>query len=119
LGKAKSYVSLSHGWALGSRDFKKALLKEHAIAEQTRGWDAHGRQELQQLGWADALQVAQSAIPKEQRADTRKSAPWKVALATYLKKTGFYVSKHVGLPKKQTNWTAWRVLKALEVNGNA
>ena len=71
----------------GSRDFKKALLKDHAIAEQTRAWDAHGQREVQQIRWAEALEKARSLLHRSDCTDSRKSAPWRVALAAYLKKT--------------------------------
>ena len=135
LGKTKAYVSLSRGWALGSRDFKKALLKDHAIAEQTRGWDAHGQREVQQIRWAEALEKARSLLRRTDCTDTRQSAPWKVALAAYLKKTtdvknewlaeqlqmgsGFYVSKHVGLLRKSASTPAQALLTRLEVKGKA
>ena len=41
-GKNKAYASLSEGWALGSEDFKQALLKDHAEAMEARAWASEG-----------------------------------------------------------------------------
>ena len=135
LGKTKSYASLSRGWALGSKDFKKALLKEHVVAEQMRSWDMHGQKEVQQMRWAEALEKARAVLGRGKCNDDRKSAPWKVALAAHLKKTtdvkndwlseqlemgsGFYVSKHVGLLRRGANPAAQALLTHLEVKGKA
>jgi len=58
--KTKAYVSMSRGWAPGTKDFKAALIAEGLTA----------------LGKSSADATAD-----------RKSAPWKVALADRLKQT--------------------------------
>ncbi|MDP1579515.1 MAG: transposase [Candidatus Didemnitutus sp.] len=88
-GKNKAYVSMSRGWALGTQDFKTALIKDHALAESSRAWEKSGVQEIQETRWTAALASGLAALGKSaEDADTDlKSAPWKVALAAKLKQT--------------------------------
>lgn len=115
-GKNKAYVNLSSGWALGTKGFKQALLKDHAEAAEARAWDAKSKEEIGNLRWQAALDQALASIPVRERTGDRKSAAWKVAVAVHLKETtdapnnwiaqnlkmgsGRYVAKHVGLGKK-------------------
>jgi hypothetical protein len=88
-GKTKAYVSMSRGWALGTKDFKTALIKDHALAETSRAWEKTGLREMREARWEDALAAGLAALGKS-RADAaaeRKSAPWTVALAAKLKQT--------------------------------
>ncbi|MDQ5977311.1 MAG: Transposase [Verrucomicrobiota bacterium] len=115
-GKSKAYVSMSKGWALGGKDFKQALLKDQAVAVEARAWESQGVKEVREARWQAALDRLVVEIPKADRENRRKSAPWKVRLALLMKDTtdvtndwlarqldmgsGFYVSKHVGLARK-------------------
>ena len=88
-GKTKAYVSMSRGWALGTKDFKTALIKDHALAVTTRAWEKAGVREMREARWEDALTAGLAALgksPADATAD-RKSAPWKVALAARLKQS--------------------------------
>ena len=88
-GKTKAYVSMSRGWALGTKDFKTALIKDHALAETSRAWEKTGVREMREARWEEALAAGLAALgklPADVTAD-RKSAPWKVALAAKLKQT--------------------------------
>lgn len=88
-GPNKAYVSLSKGWALGTKGFKATLVRDHALAANTRAWESAGAQEIREEAWAKSLatclkKIGQSAA----KAGTeRKSAPWKVAVADELKRT--------------------------------
>ncbi len=86
-GKTKAYVSMSRGWALGTKDFKTALIKDHALAGTSRAWEKDGAREIREARWAEALAAGLGALGKTGRdtAGDRKSAPWKVALAAKLK----------------------------------
>jgi hypothetical protein len=88
-GKSKAYVSLSKGWALGSGEFKAALVQDHQLAATTRAWEGNGAREIRELAWRQALGEALRAGRKTvaDLAAARKSAPWKVALAAQLKRT--------------------------------
>jgi len=112
-GKNQAYVALSRGWALGGPAFKKALLKDHAVAVEARAWESAGVREVREARWQETLEDAMSRLPAQVREGRQKSAPWKVAVAAHLKETTdvsnrwlaeqldmgspFYVSKHVGL----------------------
>jgi putative transposase len=88
-GKNRAYVSLSKGWALGSRDFKRALIKDHDLAATTRAWEISGAQEIRDARWRQLLANALVALAKTEAAcrAERKSAPWKIAIAAHLKRT--------------------------------
>lgn len=88
-GKSKAYVSLSRGWALGTREFKATLVKDHALAAESRAWESTGAREIQEMRWSEALERSLRLVGKTlamARAD-RKSAPWKAAVALHLKQT--------------------------------
>ena len=86
-GKSKAYVNLSRGWALGSREFKTALVQDHDLAADTRALEVLGAREVSELRWTATLQRAMARVGKttgEARAEA-KSAPWKLAVAAWLK----------------------------------
>lgn len=135
-GKNSSYVSLSRGWAVGTADFKTALLKEEAATLESRAWESTGAAEVRRARWEAAFEKALYRLGKKLRANRRKSAPWKVALASHLKATTdvsnawlaekldmgspFYVSKHVGLARKNPKSPAGGLVTLLEkVKGKA
>lgn len=88
-GKNQAYASMSRGWALGTREFKTALVKDHALAATSRAWEKVGAREIRETHWAEALHEGMAALGKT-AADVlvdRKTASWKIALALYLKQT--------------------------------
>lgn len=115
-GKNAAYVSLTRGWAIGGGEFKEALLRDQAVATEARAWESEGAREVRAAHWRKALERVLAEVPESCRADQRKSAPWKVAVAAHLKSTSdvpngwlaeqlgmgspFYVSKHVGLLRR-------------------
>lgn len=122
VGKSKAYVSMSKGWALGGKGFKQTLLQDQAVATVTRAWESQGVREVREAQWQAVLDGLRVQIPMEQRQDQKKSAPWKVQLATHMKAltdasngwlaaqldmgSGFYVSKHIGLARKKVKGKA-------------
>jgi len=86
-GKSKAYVSLSRGWALGTQDFKAALIQDHALLAASRAWESAGAQEIRAQQWARRLEQGLRAIKRTAAAagQERKSAPWKAALAAWMK----------------------------------
>jgi len=87
VGKSRAYVALSRGWALGTPEFKEALVKDHALAAISRAWEASGAQEVRQMQWAHALAKALKVLrrSREEVVHSRKSAEWKLAIAAWLK----------------------------------
>jgi putative transposase len=85
--RIKAYASLSRGWALGSREFKAALVKEHQLAAHARAWESVGAKEVRALQWETALRRALHAVQQSEvtAAATKKSADWKLAVATWMK----------------------------------
>lgn len=135
LGKNRAYVNLSRGWALGGGEFKQALLKDHAVAEETRAWESTGVKEVRAARWQAALDRAIAALPAKDRQSSLKSAPWKVAVAAHLKATTdvpnhwlaqqldmgspVYVSKHTGLLRRHGGPAADLLAKLDKVKGKA
>jgi putative transposase len=129
-GKNAAYVSLTRGWAIGSKEFKSALVKDHALAENARAWESAGAQEMRAMRWQEALAKAMVRLPAQARKTMHKSAPWKVALATYLKTStdvsngwlaaklamgsSRYVSKHVSRLRHHPSGKAARWLAVLK-----
>jgi REP element-mobilizing transposase RayT len=86
-GKNKAYVSLSQGWALGTRGFKAALIKDHALLAEARAWSTEGAQELRETRWMETLDRGLKAARKslaEAKAES-KSADWKLTVAAWMK----------------------------------
>jgi len=78
---------LSRRWVVGSDLFRAALIKDHNLAASVRAWATPGAQEIRALKWSAALQQGLQILGKN-AADLlsdRKSAPWKIALAVWLK----------------------------------
>ncbi len=128
-GKNSAYAPLSRGWAIGGDEFKRALLHDHALLAESRSWEADGVREIRSQRWSIALERCRASLPAEVITERFKSAPWRVAIAAYLKATTdvpnawlaqqlemgshFYVSKHVGLMRRNRNHEAHRWLEHL------
>lgn len=86
-GRNKAYVSLSKGWALGTKGYKVALIKDHALAAATRAWESTGSREIREQEWERLFQQALmvSGRKENELSIGPASAPWKVAVATLLK----------------------------------
>lgn len=86
-GKSTAYVNLSRGWALGSPEFKAALVEEHDFSADARVLEVCGVREVNELRWTTALERALRKISKTraEARDAMKSADWKVAVAAWLK----------------------------------
>lgn len=86
-GRSKAYVRLSQGWALGTKEFKAALVKDHSLAAEARAWESSGAREIREARWAEALGHCLQRLGKTE-ADVRKGrkgAEWKAAVALRLK----------------------------------
>jgi putative transposase len=133
-GKTQAYVSLSRGWALGTREFKAALIKDYALAETSRAWEKMGQREIRETRWAERLAHGLEVLGKTavEIISERKAAPWKVALAARLKQitqadnrwiaeklrmgTPVAVSHHVGrLNRGASHSAAKPLLSKLEI----
>ena len=86
-GRSGAYASMSRGWALGSAGFKRALLLDHAVSEETRAWERGGAREVREERWQIRLEKLRTEVPAKSRADHRKAAPWKVGIALAMKRT--------------------------------
>ncbi|HUJ43776.1 MAG TPA: transposase [Opitutaceae bacterium] len=81
------FARLSKDWALGTKAFKRDLLKEHGEWAATRRRGDAGPRELARELWEERLAACLAAVrktPEEARAEA-KGATWKVAVAAALK----------------------------------
>jgi REP element-mobilizing transposase RayT len=136
-GRTAAYVSMTKGWAIGTPDFKRALVQDQAAAIDLRAWEAEGAEEVQRARWTQALAEALSVLGRSAVKQSQKSAAWKVAVARHLKETTdvsngwlaeqlemgshFYVSKHVGLHRRSKGTESHRLhaLLTRKVKGKA
>ena len=86
-GTTRAYVNLSCGWAPGNRAFKAALVKEQNAAASARAWEAEGAREIREIKWAYLVGTAPRVLNRtpEDLITSRKSAPWKLVIACWLK----------------------------------
>lgn len=129
-GRNPSYISMSRGWAIGSDEFKRALLGEPVVTKESQVWITHGPEEARMLRWQAALAGALAILPTESRCPAHKSAPWKRAVATHLRATSdvsngwlaqqlqmgsaAYVSKHIGLTQRSPDCHTLAMLRRLQ-----
>jgi len=102
-GKSKAYRSMSRGWALGGKEFKTALLQDHALCVQTRIWETVGAKEMRELQWQDALARALLALKRSERElrNLPKSCRVKLAVAAWMRvrtqASNGWLSRRLGL----------------------
>jgi len=87
MGRNEAYVSMSRGWALGSKGFKEELLKEHDPSATSRAWETGGKREIQQAQWGRLLEAGRKTLgrTKEEMRCRPLGQPWKIALMLYMK----------------------------------
>lgn len=81
--KNQCFDRLSKGWAVGSREFKKALLDEMDSPPESGAGEVA---EARELAWERMLNELKARLPAGATHDTAKSADWKVALAAEMKR---------------------------------
>lgn len=86
-GRNAAYVSMSKGWALGTQDFKRALVKDHKLAAEARAWEAGGAGEIREQAWEQLWQQGLAALGRKEHelSEGTRTVTWKVALAAFLK----------------------------------
>jgi hypothetical protein len=87
--KALEFDCISKDWAIGSLAFKKQLLRVHHDLERALSRKEGGPREISQALWAERLAGCLQALKKtaEDIATEPKGAPWKIAIATFMKST--------------------------------
>jgi len=86
--KAAAFEQMSKGWAIGSEGYRKALAKDFREMTHASDWGGGEVAELNRLHWRDLLErgAATLGASLEQSRSTPKSAPWKIALASWIKR---------------------------------
>lgn len=83
--KDRGIHQMSKGWALGSRDFKKALIEEHKSRIAEINLSENEIIEARKLYWEEVLERILSHVSPTKRSDSKKSADWRVAAAAIMK----------------------------------
>ena len=105
---------------MGSKEFKTALVKDHALAALARAWETSGAKEVRALQWQSALTRGLHALMRSEHElrSTAKSEGWKLALAEWMKSTtqatNGWLSEnlHMGAPAALSrNLTQYRRLR--------
>ncbi len=99
------FKHLCRGWALGTRDFKRALLEK----KQIRWIESVGREtaEARHLYWESLLKrlLAYHGKSRSNIVSENKSAPWKVMIAYYMKKntlvSNTWLGEHLHMGRPQ------------------
>lgn len=91
--RRQGFEKMTRGWAKGSKDFKKAVLKEKSLSRPVRVVEAEAA-EIREVRWEEGLESALAALGKieEELRTGRKGEPWKVALARHLRER--YLAPH-------------------------
>jgi len=88
--KELGFEKMCRGWALGTKDFKKAVLKEELEKDEVVDSEFEGRSlsEANELIWEDLLERALEFFDKTATDidSDKKCAPWKAGIASLLKK---------------------------------
>lgn len=94
--KEMAFEKMCRGWALGTKDFKKALIAEakeevdkkpRENAKKVPRYDGESLREANELSWELALEQCMQSLGKtaDDRTKDIKSAPWKILIAVALK----------------------------------
>lgn len=86
--KALLFETMSKGWAMGSKEFKKALLDDERSLRACLELGVDEAREMRELAWESRLDRCLSVLGKSEsdvKADL-KSADWKVAVASFMKR---------------------------------
>lgn len=89
--KEMEFDKMCRGWALGSKDFKRALVKSEGLlkegSQEMIRMEGKELREVNELLWESVLFDGLDAASKDADAiaNDRKSAPWKIKIAAHLK----------------------------------
>ena len=108
--KEMAFDKMCRGWALGTKEFKKALLEEvendteaDHESEVVPRYDGENLREANELRWEILLDKGLAAMGQDANSilNDRKSAAWKVSLATLLKQktsaTNVWITKQLNM----------------------
>lgn len=87
--KRQGFAQLSHGWAIGTDGWRKALAQDHAHRRLFAGVDKEQSRELKEARWRQCLI---ELIDREKRTwqdvvSAPKNAPWKIKIAKSLRQS--------------------------------
>lgn len=82
-----AFDRMCRGWALGSNAFQRERAQEFKQMTAARDWGGAELAELNRLDWTERLQTGLRVLRQSlsDAGSSPKSAPWKIALAAWLK----------------------------------
>jgi putative transposase len=113
--KEDRFAQMCRGWAVGSGEFRKALVDDYNVHAITRAWEQSGAEEIRAAKAAEQLSAGLTRLGKTetQLAESPKGEPWKVALALWLK-TNTAIGNQwlalrlcMGAPKSVSVYASW------------
>jgi hypothetical protein len=112
--KAAAFDQMSKGWAIGSDSYKRALQKDFREKTIAKDWGGEEVVELNRLHWQDMLAEGAARIGQTLAniRTTRKSADWKIALASWMKTSSSVPNRwlserlHMGAPDAVSRYVA-------------
>jgi putative transposase len=86
--KEAAFETMSQGWALGSKDYRREVSAEFQAMERAKDWGGAEVAEINRLHWHERLETGAKALGASllSAAAEPKSAAWKIALAAWLKR---------------------------------
>ena len=87
--KTLNFDKMSRGWAMGSKEFKSALIEDGKKETTRRILNGDADNESREMLWQKELDQCMKALEKDLEHATRdkKSAAWKVAICAHLRRT--------------------------------
>jgi hypothetical protein len=106
--KELKFDAMCRGWALGSKSFKKELVREHEERLQKLDLDERDLVEIKELQWEAQLKKYRNRLDElSLRLESdHKFASWKVAIAALLKQSctasNLWIAKQLGMGHPDT-----------------
>jgi putative transposase len=85
--KAAAFEQMSQGWAIGSEDFQENLSLSFQRMQKASDWGGKSMSEINRREWQRLFDKALRALAHNvsNASSQPKAAPWKIAIATWLK----------------------------------
>jgi REP element-mobilizing transposase RayT len=85
--KEAAFDQMCQGWAIGSESFRSDLAQDFKQMIAARDWGGAELAELNRIEWGDQLKSGLRVLRRSltDASDVSKSAPWKIALAAWMK----------------------------------
>lgn len=85
--KEMRFDRMSKGWAQGTTEFKETLLAQEKEKKSDLALEVQDAGRMREVVWGERMRKCLNILGRslEEVTETRKSAPWKIAIAAYMK----------------------------------